>query len=252
MAIQRNYSRLDFERKVDVLLDPAYTGVLENGMLLMQSANAGPNGEQLVIPTAGASTDRIVGVLWVGDRSQADVPVFEDVVIPSAGPYTVTLREIPLAVTTAVRVMNGATLIAVTAGTVAGAGAVAIGGTTSKLLTADSTLAGATLRVTYRFSITAAELARRGGVRSINIGPERSFNQVGALQGNMEVTLSNFLTIDPYDTITNFAVRTQANGKFGTSGSGAIVGRVTKAPFMELTPGIEQAFVTVQINVTDL
>lgn len=254
MAIQRNFSRIDFEKKVDVALDPAYTGALENGMIMVVSANAAADGGQLVVPCAGSGTERVAGVLWLGDRGQVDVPVFEDVVIPSSSPFTLTLREVPLSVPTGVRAYRTDTGAAVTvvAGTSPGAGEIAIGGTSGKLVTADSALAGLTLRITYRFAITADELARRGGRRSINIGPERSFNQVGLLQGNLELMLSNFVTSDPYGTATNFAIKTAAGGKFGTSGAGVTFARCTKPPVMELSPGIEQAFVTIQLSVLDL
>lgn len=247
MAINLNLSIM--EHKKDVSLDPTYTGSLERGMVMVFAATTGADGQALVRPSAGTAAERVAGFLWLSETSQDTVPLIETFDIPALAPLTVSLRETPTAVgdIRAIRTDTGAA-ITVVAGA-PGAGQLGLAASPSKVLTADAALAGLPIRVTYRFTITAEELARRGGRRSINQGAERSYQQVTIVYGNSRVMSSNFVTSDPIDPDTNFNIRTAAGGRFGTSGVGVIFGRCTQSPTMLLTPGIEQAFVGVEANL---
>lgn len=244
MAINLNLSIM--EHKKEASLDPAYTGALERGMVMVFATTAGADGQALVRPSAGIAAERVAGFLWLSETTQDTVPLIELFDIPALAPLTVSLRETPTAVgeIRAIRTDTGAAITVV-----AGAPGAGQLGLTAKVLTADAALAGLPIRVTYRFAISAEELARRGGRRTINQGGERPYAQVTLVYGNSRVMSSNFVTSDPIDPDTNFNIRTAAGGRFGTSGVGIIFGRCTQSPTLLLTPGIEQAFVGVEANL---
>jgi hypothetical protein len=234
MAIQLNNSKID--KKRDALLDPAYTGVLERGMVMVYSGNASAEGEQMVKPCTGAASEKVAGILWLSETAQEDIPTFEDAAVPAASPFTVTVRDTPLAGTYRVLdVAGNADLVETTDYTVAG-----------KVFTFDAAQAEKAVRIFYRYAITAAVLARRGGRRSVNQGAERLFNQVTLCYGFMRVMLSNYDTSKSFDPITNKTVKCAAGGKLTIGGAGTTVGQVVQGPVLHLTPGIEQSFITIE------
>ena len=244
MGINLNESR-GLDQKQDRLLDPTYTGDLERGMIMVYSGNMSANGEQLVVPCSGTSSEKVAGCLWYSDTMQTSVPTIEVADVPASAPYTITGRFAPTNVNTmrVIRTDTGATVTAVAGAP--GAGQV---GLTGRTLTADSSLAGVTLQFTYRYAISAAQLARRGGRRSFNTaGIERVYNQCTLLYRECRLLLSNFDTAQAYDPVTNKTVRTGAGGYITTAGSGVAIGQVFQSPVLKLTPGIEQAFVGVEI-----
>lgn len=146
MAINLNHSII--EHKKDVLLDPAYTGALERGMVMCRSGyNAA--GEALYKPSEGVANEVVAGVLWLASTNQAEVSYLEELTVPSSSPYTLTLKFTPTAVAE-MSAYNASTLTAITV--VAGApGAGQLGiDLTTKVVTADSTLAGVDVVVVYR------------------------------------------------------------------------------------------------------
>lgn len=243
MAIQLNLSKMDLKR--EALLDPANAVALERGMIMVYTANTASTGEQLVAPSTGAASEVFAGVLWLSETTQADVPVIELADVPSLAPLTITLTFTPIAFSNmlAIRTDTNAQVTVV-----AGAPGGGQLGLVGKVLTADAALAGVPLQLIYRYSISAAELARRGGRRSINQGAETLFNQVTLMYGNLRLMLSNFVTSDIFDVTSNKVVKMAANGKVGTSGVGATIGQCFQSPVMHLTPGIEQAFVGVEFK----
>jgi len=244
MAINLNLSIM--EHKKDVALDPAVTTPLERGMVMVYSANVAADGSFMVAPSAGVGTERVAGFLWLSETSQESVPVIEKLSVPALAPLTVTLRELPISAAEC-RAFNTATgaTIAVVPGA-PGAGQL---GLTGKVLTADAALVGVAFTITYRFTISAAELARRGGRRSVNQGAEALFHQVTLVYGNCDIRTSCFDTADLFDVAANVDVRTGVNGRVSFDGAGAIFGRKSHKPEMLLTPGIEQAFLGVACNL---
>ncbi len=245
MAIQKNLSKMD--KKRDALLDPAVNYAdLESGMIMMYSGTVDASGEQTVLPAAGAGTDVFAGVLWLSENQQTSAPIIELADVPALAPLTITLSETPTAfsVIYAVRTDTDADITVV-----AGAPGAGELGLTGAVLTADAALAGLPLRIIYRYSISAAELARRGGRRSVNQGAEGLFRQVTLMYGDLRLLISNFVTSDEFDAQgANAVVQTAANGRVGTSGAGATIGRCFQEPVMHLTPGINQAFVGVEFD----
>ena len=250
MAINLNFSIM--EHKKDVALDPAFTGALERGMIMVYSANVAADGSFMVAPSAGTGTERVAGFLWLSETTQESVPVIEKLSVPAASvppvPLLITLRELPTAVAD-IRAFNTATGVTIDVVPGApGAGELGIDLATG-VITANAALAGVEFTITYRFLISAAELSRRGGRRSINNGAEALFRQVTLVYGNCDVRTSNFDTADLFDVAANVAVRTGANGRASFDGGGVIFGRKSHAPQMLLTPGIEQAFLGVTCNL---
>ncbi len=244
MAINLNLSIM--EHKKDVLLNPSYTGALERGMVMVFSAAPAADGSFMVEPSAGAGTERVAGFLWLSETGQESIPVIESLSVPAAAPLTVTLRETPDAVANirAYNTSTGATIVVV-----AGAPGAGQLGITTNVLTADAALTGVAFTIVYRFTISAAELARRGGRRSVNNGAERLFNQVTIVYGNCDVKLSNFDTGNAWDVNANVAISTGAAGRVAFGGAGVVFGRKSMEPTMLLTPGVEQAFLGVQCNL---
>jgi hypothetical protein len=209
-------------------------------------------GEALVSPSAGAGTDVPVGILWLANTSQAESPLKEELSVPASAPYELTLREVPSAVPGEVHAYNATSLASITvvSGTTPGGGQIAIGGTSGKLVTADSALAGVDIVVVYRFAISAATLERRAGVRSINnSGVEDQYGRVTIVYGNCTIFTSLFDTEDDWETLAQTDVLTGAGGLISLDGSGVQVGYKTQAPVMLQTPGLEQAFVGYDANL---
>ncbi len=248
MALNLNESRLD--KKRDATLDSAYTGVLERGMVMVYSGNVSATGEQMVIPSVGSTTEIVAGILWLSETSQESIPTIETLDIPSSAAYTVTLKNTPIGLTDLLvqRTDTNAELTVVAGAP--GAGEVGLVG---KILTADSALTGVEIRVTYRYTITAVELARRGGRRSVNQGAERLYALATLCYGNMRLMTSCFdvnviISADP-DVAANNVLRTAASGRVTVGGSNTVLGRCFQNPVLKLTPGIEQAFIGLECNV---
>ena len=248
MAIQLNYSRMG--SKKDILLDPTVDqSTLERGMVMVDSGfNAA--GERLVAPSAAGSGERVVGFLMLTETKQSTVPLIETLSVPASGPYTITLKNAPAGAAAVCRAYNTATgaTIAVVDGALA-AGQLGLG-TGDGILTADSALASVDFAIVYRYSITAQELARRGGQKSVNAGAEGIYNQVTVIYGICEMTVSNFDTAALLDVAANVVIASGASGRCVlTGGAGTDFGTKTKKVHNDLTPGIEQAFITVECNL---
>lgn len=248
MALNRNESII--EHQIDVSLDPAYVGLLETGMVMVASAAVGPDGEQLATPCTGGGGEIVLGVLKLSENSQASVPVIEVLDFPTTpAALTLTLRELPLDILSirAFNLTSGADVVVVAGAP--GAGQIGVVLATG-VCTGAAALSAQQVRFTYRFNITAQELARRGGRRSVNMGAERVFNRVTIIRGDCKLMLSNF-SCDQANA--KFAPSVTANcgpgGTITTAAGGTAVGTVFQAPIMKLTPGIEQAFVGVAANL---
>jgi hypothetical protein len=245
MALQLNYSVIEHTK--DVLLDPTVDqSTLERGQLMVD-AGFNASGERLVAPSAAGAGEVPVGFLLLSEKKQATIPYMESLSVPGAAPLTVTLKFTPTAAA-AMRAYNadtGAT-IAVVAGA-PGAGQL---GLATNVLTADAGLTGVNFVVVYRYTITAQDLARRSGQRSVNNGAEGLYNQVTLAYGNCEVTTSNFDTAALWDVDANTVVASGAAGNVVlTGGAGTDFGTLTVEPRLLLTPGIEQAFLTVRCDL---
>lgn len=244
MALQLNHSIL--EHKKDVLLDPSYVGALERGMVMVD-AGFNAAGERIVAPSAAGAGERVVGVLMHSETNQAQVPLLEELAVPAAAPLTTTLRETPDAVAN-LRAYNrdtGATIVVV-----AGAPGAGELGLTGNVLTADAALTGVNFNIVYEFNISAAELQRRGGRRSVNQGAETLYSQVTIAYGNCTFYVSNFDPAATWDVDTDIVVASGAGGDAVlTGGAGTNFGTLVQEPVMLLTPGIEQAFIGFEANL---
>jgi len=244
MALQLNYSII--EHKKSALLDPTYVGVLERGMVLVDAGFTAA-GERIVAPSAAAGGERPVGILMLSETNQAQVPLKEDLAVPAAAPLETSLRESPDAVAN-IRAYNsgtGATIVVV-----AGApGAGQLGLTAGNLLTADAALTGVNFSIVYEHNITAAELQRRGGRRSVNGGAEGLYGQVTMGYGNCTFHVSNFDPASLWDVDANVAVNTGAGGDATFGGAGTTFGTLVQEPIMRQTPGIVQAFIGFECNL---
>lgn len=259
MAVNLNESI--FEHKIDIPLDPAYTGPLESGMVMVASANIGAGGEQLARPCEGlVATEVILGVLKLSENSQESVPMIEalDLAAEQAVPVasTVTLRELPASATDirAHRLVAGVVtpVPLVIAPVVPVAGELQVNLATGLVTTIAGldSLKGQTIFFTYRFLISAAELARRGGRRSVNMGAERVYQQVTIMRGDCKLLLSNFVVDQATPAFApSVAVLTAPSGKVRIGGAGTPVGTCFQAPVMKLTPGIEQAFIGLEASL---
>ena len=102
----------------------------------------------------------------------------------------------------------------------------------------------------YEFNISAQELARRGGQRSVNNGAEGLYDQVTIVYGNCTIFTSCFNPAALLDVAANVTVASGANGDVVlTGGAGTDFGTKVQAPIMLLSPGIEQAFIGIECNL---
>lgn len=260
MALNLNESII--EHKVDVPLDPAYLGPLESGMVMVASTNVGAGGQQLARPCgalgAVIANEVVLGVLKLSENSQETVPTLEDLTVPAqllppAAPlatFALTLREVPTAIAD-MEATNLATGDAITLvpGVAPAANQIAVNLTTG-VLTVDAGLAEVSFRIVYRFAVSAQELARRGGRRSVNMGAERIFNQVTIMRGDCKLLISNFDTGVRFDPLVAApTLNCGVGGRVTIGGAGAAVGFCFQRPVLKLTPGIEQAFIGLEANL---
>jgi hypothetical protein len=233
MAIQLN--NVVIEHRKEMALSAAVSIPLERGMIMAEIVE---NGQLVVAPCTGGAGERVIGVLWDSLTEQSDVPTVESVVVPAApGPFTVSLSQIALAGTDLlVRLDTGAALVG-------GGVDYTLAGS---LITFNAALAGKAVSCTYRFAISAQELQRRGGRRSINNGPEGLFSRVTIGYGQCSVLLSNFDTSEAYAPLDQLL--TAANGRCTTAAGGTIFATCTASPSINLTPGIEQLFIGLEFN----
>lgn len=243
MAINLNHTIIE-HKKHSVPLDPAVAySTLERGQLMYISGYT--DGRAHVAPTAGAAGEAVAGVLWLSETQQATATLLEEFTVPPAAPLELTLKHTP----TAVAEMHAFDTDALTPITiVAGAPGAGQLGLTNNVLTADAALASANVTVVYQYTISAADLERRGGRRSINQGGEDLFRQCTLAYGQCEFTVSNFDTSEAWEDVSNVDVFAGANGDFALAGN-VRVGSKVRAAHLRLTPGIEQAFVTVDCNL---
>jgi len=261
MALNLNESII--EHKIDIPLDPAYLGPLESGMIMVASPSIGAGGEQLARPCGALGAviagETVLGVLKLSENSQESVPTLEDLTVPAQPTvpvltFSLTLRELPLIVGTVAESMEATNLatgaaIVLVAGAAPGADEIAVDAATG-VLTVDAGLAEVSFRIVYRFAVTAQELARRGGRRSVNMGAERIFNQVTVLRGDCKLLISNFNTGVRFDpAVAAPALVCGIGGRVTIGGAGAAVGFCFQRPVLKLTPGIEQAFIGLEANL---
>ena len=269
MALNLNESII--EHKIDIPLDPAYTGPLESGMIMVASGT-GAGGQQLAAPCTGAAGEVVLGVLKLSENSQESVPTLEDLSVPAQLPppatplltFSLTLRELPLIVGTPALSMEATVLsapagapvavgasIVLVAGAAPGANQIAVNAATG-VLTVDAGLAEVSFRIVYRFAVSAQELARRGGRRSVNMGAEKLFNQVTVLRGDCKLLISNFDTGATFPAGAALSLFCATGGRVSTvqaNPSTAQVGFCFQRPVLKLTPGIEQAFIGLEANL---
>jgi len=244
MALQLNECII--EHKKDVLLDPTYAGALERGMVMVD-AGFNAAGERIVAPSAAGAGERVVGILWLSETNQATVPLREDLSVPAAAPLTTTLKETPTAVGV-IRAYNsdtGATIVVV-----AGAPGAGQLGLTANVLTADAAITDVNFTIVYQYAISAAELQRRGGRRSVNNGAETLYAQVTVGYGNCKFVSSCFDTSSLWDVDANTVVTSGAAGDAVlTGGAGTDFGTLVLEPTNKQTPGITQAFIGFECNL---
>lgn len=237
MAIQISKSVIEHQRPMK--LASTVTVALERGMI-MSYVNDG--GELAVRPCAAAAGERVAGVLWLSEISETEIPFAEQKVVPAVGPFTVVLKNIPVSGSVGIVTSTGTVLATPADFTVAG-------NVVTFVLGGPAALAGGeAVTISYRRAITAAELGLIAGQRSVNNGVEGQYREVTIGYGNCDVKLSNFDTSVASTYVPMASVLTAADGRFSTAGGGTAFGRVSSAPALDLSPGIEQLFVGVVFN----
>jgi hypothetical protein len=192
------------------------------GTLLMSVLES---GEERVLLSAGAGTDVPCGFAISDNQTIATDVAVEEVVNPSAIPYTIQLEHtdpVGSGATKEVRCYND-TAAAEIGTQVATAGAVSAGDefflSPTGLLTLHSSIAGASVTVWYRYNMTVAEAVQKYYDRSVNNTASAIFNQVGVGGGTGEIYTSEFVMSEDWSAGTT--IYSGANGKVTLSAGGA-------------------------------
>lgn len=180
--------------------------VLAEGLAIVADNTGGVFGGK---PSAGAATDKFLGISISQEFPLTAVPKVEERVQPVAN--TIVLNRTPISGTIGVfDVTDGAPLVVTTDWTVSG-----------KTITLDAGTVGHTIRVTYKFVPTAFEARAIQGDVYPGGAAGTTFGQVGLLK-------SGAIYTDQFDASVNWsaapvAVSTGANGQLTIGGSGVVI-----------------------------
>jgi hypothetical protein len=225
--LKRSYSS---DRKERPTLTTLNYATIEEGMCFTWVADAA-SGLLKVQPSAGAASEKFAGFAITDAIDRITEVVYQRVTVPGTGPYTVTLQRSNLVGTaptvnvSVIGVVSGAALTQV-------AGAPATGefqpAPSTGILTFNAAQAGLAYDVVYRYTMTAAQMMAKYQQRSVNNTAQQFFNSMSLMCGQGEIFT------DQYDVsllyTLNQNVLTGANGKLTNTGSGTLIGTVSKLP----------------------
>lgn len=180
-----NISRLRFDSSRMIGLHSSVARIEEGTVL--QSVVEG--GKEVVLAATGASGERIAGLALNNPTDFSVAPRYEEIMVPAAAPYTVTLANAPVAGSMRVAPVAGGTAYAADAGSGLATGEYTLAG---RVLTFAAADAGVKLRVSYRYNPTLVELQALYGQQMFNNDPQGIIRATGVLYHADEIYLTNF------------------------------------------------------------
>jgi len=190
----------------------AGSSITAEGLALMQQISG---GVEYVLPTAGGA-EVFMGFSYGEVFTPATKSLVESLVIPAAGAVTLTLLHAPLT-NTQVSAYDVTNTVIQVLGNPAVANQYSCVGT---LLTFHAAKAGATMRVTYRYSPTAEELIAVDNVRITSFSSTDYVSSIGCIQEG-EIYTDQFNAARDWGAATG--VKTMANGLLDTQTGGGTV-----------------------------
>lgn len=211
---------------------------IEEGQALVYAFE---NGEQTVKPSTGVAGEFFAGVSFSRATTPTSGPMVEEITIPTAAPYTITLAKTPLANPAAYILASGASPRVVLAAAVAASPTDYV--IAGDVMTFDASFAGRTVQVVYRYTLSHVEAVYKFNFDSFATVDLVSAPVVGSVKDGVIVT-------DQYDTTADWAswtaatpVTLGANGTFTIGGTGT---PITNAAVMAI-PSINDGFLTLHL-----
>lgn len=204
-------------------LAPSASVAEEGQCLVLVSDGAGGLGAQ---PSAGAGSELFCGFAITDAKKVLTEVVVETFNVPAVAPYQVTLKNANI-ITTEVRVYDNTTSAALTV-TCPTPGAAQYCVTTAGLASFNAAQAGDSITITYRYTLTAAQIIDKFHQRNVNNTAQDYFSTVavGCLQG--EIFTSMFDASQAYAAAGT--IYSGAAGKVTSAAGGATVGVCSKVP----------------------
>lgn len=198
--------------------------IVEEAQALVLVADG--SGGQAVQPSAGAGGELFCGFAITDAKKVLTEVVVETFNVPAVAPYQVTLKNANI-ITAEVRVFDNTTAAALTVTCpVPGAGQYCV--TTAGLASFNAAQAGDSITITYRYTLTAAQVIDKFHQRNVNNTAQDYFSTVavGCLQG--EIFTSMFDASVAYAVLGT--IYTGAGGKLTSAAGGATAGECSKLP----------------------
>jgi len=185
------------------------------------------DGTIAVQPTGGTSADIFAGFAITDALKIVTEVVLETVTVPSSAPYTVQLKNANVIIAEAYVFNNTASSVMAANCPTPSSGQYCM--TTGGLVTFNSAQAAASVNVTYRYTLTAAQVLDKYHARSVNNGAQDYFSSVSVGCEEGEIFTSMYDASQAYTV--GGAVYTGAAGKVtSATTSTKQVGIVTKLP----------------------
>lgn len=194
------------------------------------------NGEAVVKASTGVAGEFFAGVAWSRATTPTNAPLVEELIVPSAAPYTVTLAKTPLANPAAYVLASGASPRVVLAKSAAAdATHYAIAG---DVVTLDASFAGRTIQVVYRYTLSHVEAVYKFNFDAFATVDLVSAPVIGIVKDGIIYTDMFDETVDWASWSASTPVTLGANGKFTIGGAGAVLDNAAVVAIPSVTDGM--------------
>lgn len=200
------------------------------------------NGELVVKPCAGASTEFFAGVAFTRATTPTTAPKVEEITIPATSPYTVTLGKTPLADPAAYILASGANArVVLTKDTTADATHYSKAGA---VLTFHSSFAGRTVQVVYNYTLSHAEAVLKFNFDAFATVDLVTAPVIGLVKDGIIYTDKYDISVDWASWSGSTDITLGANGLFTIGGSGAVLDNAAVVSLPDTVDG----FLGIHIN----
>lgn len=177
---------------------------IEEGVALVHTIEGGIGK---VRPSVGGGSENFAGIAMGRSATPTVVPYIENLTVPSSGAYTVTLSKPMSGTAISVVAIAAGVRTALTAGAASNAGEYSI---SSGVITVNSSKAGNTLEVTYKYAISLQEAIMRYNFQ------QNGTHNVTDL-GTIGVATTGIVFTDRFDVASNWGSATAASSIYITA-----------------------------------
>lgn len=211
---------------------------IEEGQALVYAFE---NGEQTVKPSTGAAGEFFAGVSFSRATTPTTVPIVEEITVPTAAPFTVTLAKTPLANPAAyIQAVGASPRVVLASAVAADATHYSLAG---DVMTFDASFSGRTVQVVYRYTISHVEAVYKFNFDAFATVDLVSASVIGVVKDGIIVT-------DQYDSTADWAtwngatpITLGANGQFTIGGVGTAIANAA----VMAVPSVNDGFLTIHL-----